>query len=249
MVSRYKLPLQKQFIEKYLKKVCCVKILIAEDDERLSDFVVQFLKRHGVEVDVLYSGDEIEYYALNSNYDVLILDWMLPKKSGVEACQSLRIGGYQGGILMLTARTTLQDKIDGFACGADDYLIKPFELDELYARVHALSRRAQHTFNNDIFDVEGCKFNCSEKTITYNGFSIKLTVREFQIIEILARNAGQVVSRDILFDRVWGLEKDVSNNSVDVYIKMIRKKLEQIKNKQFIHNIRSVGYRWEEKDV
>lgn len=227
-----------------------MKILIAEDDERLSGFICQFFKRYGTEIDALYNGSEIEYYALNNNYDVLILDWMLPVKSGTDACKDLRAKGYQGGILMLTARTTLQDKIDGFACGADDYLVKPFELDELYARAHALNRRAKHTFNNDIFTVGSCSFNCNEKTVINNSTNINMTVREFQITELLARNAGQVVSREILLDRIWGgMEKEVSNNSVDVYIKMIRKKLESIKGKSFIHNIRAVGYRWEERDV
>lgn len=226
-----------------------MKILIAEDDERLSSFMFQLFKRNGVEADLLSSGEEIEYYALNNDYDVLVLDWMLPGKTGTDACRDLRRQGYQGGVLMLTARTTLQDKIDGFSCGADDYLIKPFEFDELYARVCALSRRAKHIFYNDVFKVGNCTFDCTEKAVLYNDLNIKMTVREFQIVELLARNAGQTIAREILFDRVWGMEKDVSNNSVDVYIKLIRKKLEQVKDKAFVHNIRSIGYRWEEKDV
>lgn len=226
-----------------------MKVLLAEDDVRLGSFLQTLFSARNVVLDLIKNGTDIEYYAENEQYDVLILDWMLPGKSGTDACSDLRKKGYQGGIIILTARTTLNDKITGLNCGADDYLPKPFEFEELYARINAVARRSQHFFKNDIFKIESCIFDCTKKNITYFNNEIKMTPREFQIVELLARNSGQIITREILLEKVWGLEKDVTTNSLDAYMKLIRKKLEQIENKFFIHNIRSVGYLWKETDV
>ena len=226
-----------------------MRILLAEDDIKLGDFLQTLFSSRDVQLDLIRTGKDIEYYATSEQYDVLILDWMLPIKDGIAACRDLRQNGYQGGIIILTARTTLNDKITGLNCGADDYLAKPFEFEELYARVNAVARRSQQSFQHDIFTIENCTFDSTEKTFCYRDYEIKMTPREFQIIELLARNHNQIVTREILLEKVWGLDKDVTSNSLDAYIKLIRKKLEQIENKVFIHNIRSVGYRWKESDV
>ncbi len=226
-----------------------MKILLAEDDARLGHFLQKLFRSRDVEIDWIDTGDEIEFYAQQEDYDVLVLDWMLPGKDGVAACRSLRNNGYQGAIIMLTARTTLADKITGLDCGADDYLTKPFEFDELYARINALSRRASKSFQHEVFRVDSCAFDCLEHTVSCLDLKIQMTAREFQLAEILARNHGQVLERELLLDRVWGSDKDITSNSLDAYMKLVRKKLEKIPGKVFIHNIRSVGYRWEEKNV
>ncbi len=226
-----------------------MKILIAEDDVKLGGFLKKLFNSRNIEADLIDNGKDIAYYAQNELYDVLILDWMLPGTDGTAACQSLRQSGYQGAIIMLTARTTLADKITGFTCGADDYLVKPFEFEELYARTIALSRRAGSPFKHEVFQVAGCTFDCNSHTIDFKGTIIRLTAREFQIVELLARNHGHVLERDLLLDRIWGSEKDITSNSLDAYMRLIRKKLEKIPGKIFIHNVRSVGYRWEEEDV
>ena len=226
-----------------------MKILLAEDDRKLGSYLEKLFVNYGNEIDWIDKGSEIEYYAQNNEYDILILDWMLPGKDGVEACASLRSAGYQGGIIMLTARAELADKIAGLKCGADDYLPKPFDFEELYARAKALHRRTGQIYRHDFFTVGSCTFNCTEKTAQCADFMIRLTNREFQLVELLARNAGQTVTREVLLDRVWGMEKEISNNSLDVYMRLVRKKFDQIAGKAFIHNVRTVGYRWEEKNV
>lgn len=226
-----------------------MKILLAEDDRKLGSYLKKLFINYGNELDLIDKGSDIEYYAQNGEYDILILDWMLPGKDGIDACTDLRSSGYQGGIIMLTARAELADKITGLKCGADDYLAKPFDFEELYARTKALHRRTSQIYKHDVFTVGSCTFNCTEKTAFCSDFTIRLTNKEFQLVELLARNAGHAVTRELLLDRVWGMEKEVSSNSLDVYMRLVRKKFDQITNKVFIHNVRTVGYRWEEKDV
>ena len=226
-----------------------MKILLAEDDKKLGSYLEKLFAHYGNEVDWIMQGNEIEYYAKNAEYDVLIIDWMLPGTDGIDACANLRADNYQGGIIMLTARAELADKIAGLKCGADDYLTKPFDFEELYARSKAVQRRVGQVYKHDIFSVGSCTFNCSEKTILYSNFVMQLTNREFQLVELLARNAGQIIPHETLLDRVWGIEKDVSRNSLDAYMRLIRKKMYKIGDKKFIHNVRNLGYRWEEKDV
>lgn len=228
-----------------------MNVLLAEDDRKLGRFLTTLLTGREVNVDWIDNGGEIEYYAREGDYDLLLLDWMLPGKSGVDACRALRAGGYQGGIIILTARAALTDKLAGLNCGADDYLVKPFDFEELFARMKALCRRLPRIFQADVFNARSLRFDCLEKTITAAGRAIRLTAREFQVAELLARNAGQIISREIIISRVWGdeTETETADSSLDTYIKLLRKKLEAFPGKKFIKNIRSVGYRWEEEDV
>ena len=226
-----------------------MKVLLVEDDLKLSAYLKKLFLFKNINLDHIDNGLDVDYYTRHNDYDIIILDWMLPGKDGITVCEELRKNDFQGGILMLTARTMLVDKIQGLNIGADDYLIKPFEFEELYARISSLKRRVSQKFIKDEFVLDDFIFNCSEKSVSYHEKKIRLTTREFQILELIARNAKQIITREVLIDRIWGMEKDITNNSIDAYIKLIRKKLEQISNKKLVHNARSVGYYWEKIDV
>lgn len=154
-----------------------MRVLLAEDDIKLGNFLQTLLSSKNIQLDLIRTGKDIEYYAENEHYDVLILDWMLPDKSGIDACSNLRKKGYQGGIIILTARTALSDKINGLNCGADDYLSKPFEFEELYARINAIARRSQQIFKHETFTIGNCFFDCLAKTVSYHNHKIKMTPR------------------------------------------------------------------------
>lgn len=223
-----------------------MRVLLAEDDERLGKLVQYMLEKQGMRVQWVVSGDMAYEYAMYEAYDVVILDWMMPIESGVSACRRLREKGYQGAILLLTARGDLEDRVLGLDTGADDYLVKPFEFAELIARLRALGRRADCKLRQDILRVGAFALNRTAKVLLKNDREVQLSPREFQIFDLLAQNAGIVVPREVILDRVWGLESDVSPNSVDSYIKLLRKKLELAGSGVAIHTVRGVGYRLEE---
>lgn len=223
-----------------------MRVLLAEDDERLGKLVQYMLEKQGMRVQWVVSGDMAYEYAMYEAYDVVILDWMMPIESGVSACRRLREKGYQGAILLLTARGDLEDRVQGLDTGADDYLVKPFEFAELIARLRALGRRADRKLRQDILRVGAFALNRTAKVLLKNDREVQLSPREFQLFDLLAQNAGSVVPREVILDRVWGLESDVSPNSVDSYIKLLRKKLEMAGSGVAIHTVRGVGYRLEE---
>lgn len=223
-----------------------MRVLLAEDDERLGKLVQYMLEKQGMRVQWVVSGDMAYEYAMYEAYDVVVLDWMMPIESGVSACRRLREKGYQGAILLLTARGDLEDRVLGLDTGADDYLVKPFEFAELIARLRALGRRADRKLRQDILRVGAFALNRTAKVLLKNDREVQLSPREFQIFDLLAQNAGSVVPREVILDRVWGLESDVSPNSVDSYIKLLRKKLELAGSGVAIHTVRGVGYRLEE---
>lgn len=223
-----------------------MRVLLAEDDERLGKLVQYMLEKQGMRVQWVVSGDMAYEYAMYEAYDVVILDWMMPIESGVSACRRLREKGYQGAILLLTARGELEDRVLGLDTGADDYLVKPFEFAELIARLRALGRRADRKLRQDILRVGAFALNRTAKVLLKNDREVQLSPREFQLFDLLAQNAGIVVPREVILDRVWGLESDVSPNSVDSYIKLLRKKLELAGSGVAIHTVRGVGYRLEE---
>lgn len=223
-----------------------MRVLLAEDDERLGKLVQYMLEKQGMRVQWVVSGDMAYEYAMYEVYDVVVLDWMMPIESGVSACRRLREKGYQGAILLLTARGDLEDRVQGLDMGADDYLVKPFEFAELIARLRALGRRADRKLRQDILRVGAFALNRTAKVLLKNDREVQLSPREFQIFDLLAQNAGSVVPREVILDRVWGLESDVSPNSVDSYIKLLRKKLELAGSGVAIQTVRGVGYRLEE---
>jgi len=220
-------------------------ILLAEDDRRLGILISHMLKKEHHTVEWVTNGKEAYDYASLTTYDLLILDWMMPELDGIDVCIKLRKEGYNGAILMLTARDALDDRVKGLDAGADDYLLKPFAFEELFARIRALARRSNQSIQKDVIELRGLTLDCTEHTVMLNKEKIHLTPREFQLLELMMRNAGQVLTRELILDRIWGFDNEVSTNTVDAYIKLLRKKLEKPGDPPFIQNIRGVGYKLE----
>ncbi|MCH5583946.1 response regulator transcription factor [Shimazuella sp. AN120528] len=220
-----------------------MKILLAEDDLRLGKILEHMLKeKEGYTVEWYTNGLEAYEYALASHYDLVILDWMLPKIDGISVCQKLRQNDYSGAILMLTAKDDVLDRIEGLDSGADDYLTKPFEFEELFARIRVLIRRNYAPLYKDTVTVGNIKIDRTKRTIYRNGIETPLTPREFDLLDLLIRNKGQVLTREVILDRVWGYHANVGSNSVDAYIKLLRKKIDEPGKQTMISNIRGVGY-------
>ncbi len=222
-----------------------MKVLLAEDDAKLGKLIKYMLEKNDISVEWVTRGDEIYEYATYDDYDVLVLDWMMPGESGVDACRRLRENGYEKAVLMLTARDAVEDRVTGLDAGADDYLVKPFEFAELLARLRALGRRSSQKIQQDVVQVGEFTLNRTAKVLKKQEQVIQLSPREFQIFDLLAQNLGIVVPREIILDRIWGLESEVSSNNIDSYVKLIRKKLDLGDGKTMIHTIRGVGYKLE----
>ncbi|MCI7611917.1 MAG: response regulator transcription factor [Selenomonadaceae bacterium] len=222
-------------------------VLLAEDDMKLGKLIKYMLEQNGISTEWVTTGDMIYDYAMYEDYDVLVLDWMMPKMSGVDACKKLRSEGYQKAILLLTARDSVEDRVTGLDAGADDYLVKPFEFAELMARLRALGRRSSQKIQQDIMALGDFTLDRTSKILKKGEKVIQLSPREFQIFDLLVQNTGIVVPRDIILDRIWGLESEVSSNNIDSYVKLLRKKLESSDGQMMISTIRGVGYKLEIK--
>lgn len=222
-------------------------VLLAEDDMKLGKLIKYMLEQNGISTEWVTTGDMICDYAMYEDYDVLVLDWMMPKMSGVDACKKLRSDGYQRAILLLTARDSIEDRVTGLDAGADDYLVKPFEFAELMARLRALGRRSSQKIQQDMMDLGDFTLDRTSKVLKKGEQVIQLSPREFQIFDLLVQNMGIVVPRDIILDRIWGLESEVSSNNIDSYVKLLRKKLESADGQMIISTIRGVGYKLEIK--
>lgn len=217
-----------------------MKILLAEDDLHLGELIVHLLKKKGIDhIDWVQEGEDAYDYAMAEFYDVVVLDWMLPNGDGVDVCRRLRQNGYTGAILMLTAKDAVQDRVTGLEAGADDYLVKPFEIDELVARLKALARRTFVPLQEEKVTFHGFTLNRTSHTLHRGDEEIFLTPREFQLLDLLVQNQGQVVPRETILDRVWGWDADVSMKTIDATIKLLRKKLKD----DVIQTVRGVGYK------
>jgi OmpR-family two-component system manganese-sensing response regulator len=219
-----------------------MKLLLAEDDVRLGKLIHHMLTKKNHLVDVVRNGQDALDYAFAADYDVIILDWMMPGMDGLQVCQTLRKNGYHGGILMLTAKDDLEDIVAGLNGGADDYLVKPFKMEELLARIRALLRRKDRPYEQKleaghlILNVDTCTAICGGK-------EIELTKKEYQLLEYLIRNKGRVLTREQIIARIWGLDADISNNALDALVKLVRKKIDQKDSPSLIQNVRGVGYK------
>ncbi|HSJ39181.1 MAG TPA: response regulator transcription factor [Planococcus sp. (in: firmicutes)] len=221
-----------------------MKLLLAEDDLVLGELITHLLKKKGAKtVDWVTDGTDAYDYAETSFYDVLILDWMMPGGSGVDICRRLRRTGYTGSILLLTAKGALDDRVEGLDAGADDYLVKPFQIEELWARLRALSRRTMAPIQEDTVQIGTFLFNRTGHTLSRNDEEISLTPRENQLLDMLIQNRGQVLTRDLIFDRIWGLETDVSMKTIDATVKLLRRKMGEEANEGIIKTVRGVGYK------
>ncbi|HWR09682.1 response regulator transcription factor [Sporomusa sp.] len=226
-----------------------MRILLAEDDAKLGKLIKHMLEKAAIQVDWVLSGDLALEYALHDPYDVVILDWMMPGQTGIIVCDQLRKRGYQGAILMLTAKDALDDRVLGLDTGADDYFVKPFEFAELLARIRALSRRCRVSLAEDILQVGSVSFNCLTHCVRRGDTEIQLTSREFRLLDLLVRNQAHVIPREVILDRVWGLETDVSSNNLDAYVRLLRKKLSLFDDVVEIQTVRGIGYKLEVQDV
>ena len=207
-----------------------MRVLLAEDDKRLGRLIEYMLTQNRVQVEWITNGGDIYEYAMYSEYDILILDWMMPNVSGIDACRALREAGYEKAILMLTAKDTVEDRVTGLDAGADDYLVKPFEFEELLARLRALGRRTSQRIQQEVVEVGDFTLNRTTKVLK----------RKNQVI-----NLGVVVPREIILDRIWGLERDITSNNIDSYMKILRKKLNEVDGNISIKTVRGIGYRLE----
>ncbi len=222
-----------------------MRLLLIEDEERFAEALCSSLKMEHYITDWAKDGEEGLSYGLSDVYDAIILDIMLPKMNGLSVLKELRTRNIHTPVLLLTAKSELNDKITGLDSGADDYLTKPFHREELYARLRALTRRQGGTVNlqelafNDIYMLQGS----NELYCKTSGGSMPLNGKEYQLMEYLLRNAGQIISREQIIEKIWGYDTDAEYNNVEVYISFLRKKLTFLKANVSIQTIRKLGYK------
>ena len=216
------------------------RILIIEDDSAILKVLQRSLAYEGYTVDIATDGRTGLNLAHDHHPDLVILDWMLPGMDGLEVCRRLRL---QGGlpILMLTAKDTIQDRVQGLDAGADDYIVKPFNLDELTARIRALLRRTQ-TERNQVYQFADLTMDTSSRQVTRGKRQVPLTAKEYELLELFLRHPRQVLTREVIFDRVWGYDFGGESNVLEVYIRYLRQKLEAEDEPRIIYTVRSVGY-------
>jgi len=218
-----------------------MRILVVEDNPKMARFIQQGLSEHGYAVDAAATGTEGEQLAATEPYDLIILDVMLPDQDGVLTCRNLRRRGRATPILMLTALSSTGDKVKGLDAGADDYLTKPFEFDEFLARVRALLRRgqAQEASNLRFADLE---LDLLTRTVARAGQKIKLTAKEFAMLECFMRSPNRVLSRTVIGERVWDMNFDSDSNVIDVYVSMLRRKIDREFDRRLLHTVVGTGY-------
>lgn len=224
-----------------------MRLLLVEDEKRLSEALVYVLKKNKYIIDAAYDGETGEDMALAGIYDIIILDRMLPKKDGVSLLKAIRSQGIKTPVLFLTAKDTIENRVEGLDAGADDYLIKPFSNDELLARVRALSRRQGELLLNKNLQVGNLTLDTSQCKATFGeNKAVKLTMKECQLLELLMKNKGQVITKEQLLDRIWGFELDADFNNVEIYVHYLRKKLDGGGANVRIATVRGIGYCLEE---
>ena len=217
-----------------------MRILFVEDEKKITDALQELCKIQNIDCDIANDGEEGLLFALNPIYDVIVLDIMLPIKSGIEILQQIRDQGINTPVLMLTAKGTIDDKVKGLDLGADDYLIKPFSAKELFARIRALGRRPDHGIKGETIVFEDVSFNTKKNILQTENKEFKLSVKEAKILEMLLKRPNQVFTREQILDRVWGFYKEVNENNIEIYVHNLRKKIVDTQVK--IDTIRGVGY-------
>lgn len=222
-----------------------MRILLVEDEHSLADLVADRLKKERYVVDVSYDGEDGLYNALTGIYDLILLDVMLPKKDGFEILREIRAEGITSKVIMLTARGELDDKLKGFSEGANDYVPKPFHIDELIARVSAQLRTEKTVkdsleMGNTLLDFKAPAIVNKE-----TGESIKINNKEFQLLEYFMMNPNQVLSKEQIFDRIWGMDNDSISNNLEAYISFVRKKLKALDSDVTVKAVRNMGYKIE----
>ena len=218
-----------------------VRILVVEDEVNLNDIIVKKLKLEHYGVDSCFDGEEALDYIFSVEYDVILLDIMLPKLNGFEVLKKIRSRNIKTPVLLLTARDGIEDRVQGLDFGADDYLIKPFAFDELLARIRVLLRRNTNNASN-VFTIANLSVNCDSHEVYRDKTPIKLSTREFTILEYMIRNKEKVLPREKIEQHIWDYNYEGGTNVVDVYIRYLRKKIDDNFSPKLIHTIRGIGY-------
>ena len=218
-----------------------MRLLVVEDEKKLNDLITKKLEKEYYGVDSCFDGEEAIRYVEGTEYDAIILDIMLPKLDGFEVIKRIRAKKNKVPILLLTARDNIDDKVKGLDYGADDYLVKPFIFEELMARIRVLLRRNSGNADN-VVTIANLKVDLDAKTVFRDGVLIKLSGREYSILEYLIRNKGKILPRERIEDHIWNYEYEGGTNVIDVYIRYLRKKIDDSYTPKLIHTIRGLGY-------
>ncbi len=220
-----------------------MKILVIEDEPKVASFIKQGLEELGYETDLAYDGFTGKKLAIQSTYDIIILDIIIPYMNGIELCKLIRENNANVPILMLTALGTTDNKIEGFEAGADDYLVKPFEFKELVARIRSLTKRSSGIIQtSQKIKVADLELDLDRKIAIRGGKSIELTSKEFNLLEFFMKNQGRVLSRATIAEHVWEITFDTGTNIVDVYVNILRKKIDKDFNDKLLHTRIGLGY-------
>ena len=234
-------------MERYSEEWKTMRLLLAEDERDLADALEAMLKHNNYSVDVVNNGQDALDYLMLDDYDGAILDVMMPKLNGFEVIKELRNKGNHTSVLMLTARDSADDKVKGLDLGADDYLVKPFDFNELSARISAVVRRKYGNSSNKLI-IGDLVIDSSEKSVTRAGKKIDLTGKEYEVLEYLVQSKNRILSRDQIKEHVWDYYYEGDSNIIDVLIKNIRKKIDVENGKQIIYTKRGLGYVVKEED-
>jgi DNA-binding response OmpR family regulator len=219
-----------------------MRVLLVEDERKISAYVRRGLEEAGYAVDVAFTGLEALSWTEKADYDAIVLDILLPEVDGLTVCREIRKRGAKAAVLMLSARDAVDDRVAGLDAGADDYLVKPFAMKELLARLRALARRAAEGSRTAALTIGDLSLDPSRHQVTRAGRDIALSAREFAILEYLMRNAGRVVTRTMITEHVWDYNVFHQSNAVDVYIRTLRRKMDDDFTPKLIQTIRGVGY-------
>lgn len=221
-----------------------MRILVVEDEKKINDVIVKTLKKEKYGVDSCFDGEEALDYIFSVEYDIILLDIMLPKKNGFQVMETMRKKGIKTPVLFLTARDQIEDRVKGLDLGADDYLVKPFAFEELLARIRVVLRKNSGSVEDsgNILKIANLTVDCNKHEVFRDDVSIKLSAKEFSILEYMMRNKGRVVSKEKIEEHVWDFDYEGGSNIVEVYIKFLRKKVDNNFSPKLIHTIRRVGY-------
>jgi DNA-binding response OmpR family regulator len=217
-------------------------ILLVEDEVKLARFVELELQSEGYQITVAHDGISALTLVRESEPDLILLDWMMPGMTGVEVCRRLRSTGSKVPVIFLTARDEISDRVAGLDAGADDYVVKPFSIEELLARVRSHLRRTQAEADTDLLEFTDLRLNRRTREVSRGSRSIELTVKEFDLLEYLLSSPRQVFTRDQILEHVWGYDFMGDSNIIEVYVRYLRLKLEEQQEKRLLHTIRGVGY-------
>lgn len=218
-----------------------MRLLIAEDDMDLNEILVTRLKAEHYSVDACFDGEEARDYIEQTDYDAVVLDIMMPKMDGVSLLRTVRRQGNRVPVLFLTAKDTVADRVTGLDAGADDYLVKPFAFEELLARLRVMTRKKTDSPTN-IFTLEDLTVDCNAHQVKRGGAEIRLSGKEFAILEYMIRNAGIVLSKESIEQHIWNYDFEGDENIIKVYIRYLRKKIDEDYDRKLIHTVRNYGY-------